>query len=93
MFVYNNLVNFKLNLTSHDFNTRSKNQLHFTSVKLTPVQKGVTYSAIKIFNHLPSNIKELQESKMLVKSALRKYVLACVFYSVEEFLLCNNGTN
>jgi len=59
MFVFNNLVNFKLNLSSHDFNTRSKNRLHFPSVKLTPVQKGVTYSAIKICNHLPANIQKL----------------------------------
>jgi hypothetical protein len=93
MFVFNNLVNFKLHSLLYDFSTRSKNELHFPSVKLTSVQKGVTYSAIKIFNHLPSNTQELQESKMLFKSALRKYLLAHVFYCVEEFLVYNNGTN
>jgi len=77
----------------HDFNTRNKNQLHFPSVKFTSLQKVVTYSAIKIFNNLPSNVQELQESKRLVKSALRKYLLAHVCYSVEEFLIYNNGTN
>ena len=48
--------NFKTNSSLHDFNTRSKNQLHFPSVKLTSAEKGVTYYAIKIINHLPSNI-------------------------------------
>jgi len=62
-------------------------------VKLTSVEKVVTYSAIKIFNHLPSNILELQENKILSKSALRKYLLTHVFYSVEEFLAHNNDTN
>ena len=56
MFVFNNLDNFKTNFSLHDFNTRSKNQLHFPSVKLTSVEKGVTYYAIEIINHLPSNI-------------------------------------
>jgi hypothetical protein len=56
MFVFNNMDNFKTNSSLRDFNTRSKNQLHFPSVKLTSVEKGVTYCAIKIFNHLPSNI-------------------------------------
>jgi hypothetical protein len=58
-------------------------------VKLTSVKKGITYSAIKIFNHLPLNIFELQENKPFFKSALRKYLFTYAFYSVEEFLACN----
>jgi len=56
MSVFNNMDNFKTNSSLHDINTRSKNQLHFPSVKLTSVAKGVTYCAIKILSHLPSNI-------------------------------------
>jgi len=37
IFVSNNLDNFKTNLSLPDFNTRSKNQLHCPSVKLTSV--------------------------------------------------------
>jgi hypothetical protein len=51
MIAFNNLDIFKTKLSLHDFHTGSKNQLHFPSVKLTSVKKGVTYSAIKIFNH------------------------------------------
>jgi len=57
MFVIN-LDKFETNSLLHDFNTRSKNQLHFLSLKLTSVKKGVIYFAIKIFSHLPSNIFE-----------------------------------
>jgi hypothetical protein len=53
MFVLNNLGNFKTTLLLPDFNTRSKYQLHFPTVKLTSVKQGITYSAIKIINHLP----------------------------------------
>jgi len=39
MFLINNVDIFKANLPLHNFNTRSKNQLHFLSVKLTSVKK------------------------------------------------------
>jgi hypothetical protein len=85
IFVFNYLDNFKTNSLLDRFNMRSKNQLHFLSVKLTTVQKGVTYCAIKIFNHLPSDIFELQESKMLVKSALRNFSLLMYFILWKNF--------
>jgi hypothetical protein len=65
----------------------------FSISEITYVKKGVTYSAIKIFNHLPSYILELEENKTLSKLALRKNLLTHVFYSVEEFLAHNNDTN
>jgi hypothetical protein len=72
MFVFNNMDNFKTNSSLHDFNSRSKNQIRFPSVKLTSVEKGVTYYDIQIFNHLPSNILAGQNNKTLIVSALRK---------------------
>jgi len=83
--------NFKTNSSLHDFKTRSKNRLHFLPTKLTSVKKkGVTYPAIKVFNNSPSNILELQENKTLLQSALRKYILTYVFYSVEKVLVQND---
>jgi hypothetical protein len=72
MLVINNLDNFKTNSSLHNFNTRSKTQLCFLSVILMSVKNGVTYSAIKIFNYLLSNILELQENKTVFKSAHRQ---------------------
>jgi hypothetical protein len=88
--VFNKLDNFKINSSWHDFNTRSKNQLPFPSVKLTSVKKSVAYSAIKVFNHLPLNTLELQENKTFFKTELGKYLLTHVFYSVEKFFAYNN---
>jgi hypothetical protein len=86
MSVVNNLDEFQTNSSVHGINTRRKNQLHTPSVKLSSIQKGVTYSSIKIFNSLPSNILKLQNYKLIFKSALRKYLLTHAFYSIEEFL-------
>jgi hypothetical protein len=94
MFVFNHLDIFiKTNSSLYDFKTRRKNQLHFPSVKIPSVKKGVTHSDIKIFNHLPSNILEIQENKMLFKSVLRKHLLTHLFDSVEEFLVCYKDIN
>jgi hypothetical protein len=54
--VTNNPNNFQTNSMLHSINTRYKNQLHRPTVNLSCMQKGVTYSAIKIYNSLPSDI-------------------------------------
>jgi hypothetical protein len=92
MFIYNNLGSFTLNSSIHIFNTRSKNQLHLPTVNLSSIQKGVTYTSLRIFNALPSNLLQLQTNKFSFKSALRKYLLANAFYSVDEFLVQSRNT-
>jgi hypothetical protein len=70
MFVINNLENFQTNSTLHCINTRHKNQLHRLTVNMSCIQKGVTYSCIKLLNILPSNILKLQNNKSDFKVAL-----------------------
>ena len=48
---------FLLNKDIHKFNTRSSYNLHLPLVNLTVVQRGVFYSGCKIFNKLPSQIR------------------------------------
>jgi hypothetical protein len=55
VFVHNIPDNFKTNSLIHNFNTRSKillHVLHLPTVHLASIQKGVTYSALRIFNTL-----------------------------------------
>ena len=52
-------------------------------------QKGVYYSVIKIYNHLPTAIKDLSDDKNTFKVALKKYLLHNSFYSLEEYLNTN----
>jgi hypothetical protein len=92
MFVYNNPGSSTLNSSIHNFNTRSKNQLHLPTVNFSSIQIGVTYTSLRIFNALPSNVLQLQTNKVSFKSALTKYLLANAFYSVDEFLLQSRNT-
>jgi hypothetical protein len=55
LFVVQNIEEFTSNSEVHSINTRHKSDLYPPSIKLTEYQKGVYYSGIKIFNHLPQN--------------------------------------
>ena len=66
IFVFNNLDNLRTNSLLRDFNTNSKNQLHFLSVKLTSVEKGVTYFAIKILISYPQTYWNSKKIKCFV---------------------------
>ena len=74
-----------LNSHMHTINTRYNNNLHVPPAKLAVYQRGVYYSWIKIFNHLPSTIKNLSDNKKKFQLALRKFLLYNSFYSLEEY--------
>jgi hypothetical protein len=42
-------------------------------------------SGIKVFNHLPHNIKNLSRNVKQFKSALKKFLLRGSFYTLEEY--------
>jgi hypothetical protein len=89
MFVVDSPNNFQTNSTLHCISTIYKNQLHRPTVNLSCIQNGVTYSAIKIYNSLPSDTSRLQNDKSSFKLALRKYLITHTFYSLEEFFSHN----
>ena len=49
LFIIDNANNFQTGLEIYGLHTRSKNKLFVTIAKLSSVQKGITYSGIKIF--------------------------------------------
>jgi hypothetical protein len=75
MFVVRNRGLFKTNSDVHNFNTRTNYDLHFTTVNLTLLQKGICYSGIKIYNHLPFSLKKLSYDINKFKSALKNFFL------------------
>ena len=56
-FVVRNTHQFTNNLEIHNINTRYNINLHPPLLNLTLSQKGAHYSGIKLFNHLPVQIK------------------------------------
>ena len=56
---------FKSNQEIHSINNRS--DLHPAMSNLATFQRGTSYSAIKVFNHLPSSIKSSSNKTELFK--------------------------
>jgi hypothetical protein len=78
----------------HKFNNSFKTQKTITdklkstyvpTANLTIYQKGVYYSGNKIYNHLPTAIKDLSGDKNKFKLALKRYLLRNSFYSLEKY--------
>jgi len=84
-FVTKNKDQFLSNSQVHKINTRQTSDLYVPAANLAIYQKGVYYSGIKIYNHLPTAIKDLSDDKNKFKLALKRYLLHNTFYSLEEY--------
>jgi hypothetical protein len=85
LFITKNKDQFSPNSHIHTINTRHNNNLYVPAANLTLYQKCVYYSEIKIFNHLPTTIKNLSDDKNKFQNELRKFLLNNSFYSLEEY--------
>ena len=68
-----------------NIHTRFKTNLHPPEANLTKFQKAVYYSAIKTFNNLPHNIKDLANETVLFRNALKRFLLMNSFYNSKEY--------
>jgi hypothetical protein len=71
LFVVKNKKHFITNYDSHNVKTRQCENLHFPHLRLTLCQNGVHFTGIKIFNKLPSYLKELVRSPKIFKRTLK----------------------
>jgi hypothetical protein len=71
-------------------NTRHNTDFDFPTVRLTAFKEGAYFMGLKIFNHLPTNIKILSNRIELFKPALKKYLPRQSFYSLEEYFSYNS---
>jgi hypothetical protein len=61
---------------------------------LTAFQRGAYfYLGIKLFNHLPINVKKLSIETKLFKLALKRVLLLHSFYLIEKYFNYNNKQN
>jgi hypothetical protein len=85
LIVVTNKKLFLLNSQICNTYTHHNDNLYLPLTGLTLVQKGVANSECKIYNHLPSQIKNVLNNVALFKSTLKKLLLQYVFYSVDEY--------
>ena len=84
LFVVLNRGLFKTNSDVHNFNTRPNFDLHFPIARLTVFKKGVCYSGIKMYNHLPLTFMQLSYDVNKTKSAVNRFLLINSAYSLQE---------
>ena len=67
---------FLTNNENHNLEIRQRNNLYLPQANLTIYQKGAYYSGIKIFNNLPSEIKNVagKQKKKKNEIALKKFL-------------------
>jgi hypothetical protein len=80
-----NMYLYTTNQEIHGVNTKRNTDLHLILVSLTAFKEGAQFTGMRIFNHLPTNIKRLENKIELFKSALKRYLLLQSFYSLDEY--------
>jgi hypothetical protein len=89
LFVIKNEDQFLFNPQVYKINTRQTSNLYLPSVNLTIYQKGVYYSGIKIYNRLPTTIKDLSGDKNKFKVALKDTLYTIPFTVWRNILIRN----
>jgi hypothetical protein len=85
LFVVNSKNLFVLNSDEHIVSERHANNLHQPSSNFTVYQKGVYCMGIKVYNNLPSYIKDESYNPRKFKTYLLHFLHAHYFYSIEEY--------
>ena len=82
LFVINNRGYFMVNSEIHNISTRTKSNLHWPIYNLSAYEKRTYYSGIKVFNSLPSQIKDLSHNRNPFKCAFKKFIVfSFILYS------------
>jgi hypothetical protein len=75
----------KLGIYIHSIHTRQGLDLHYTAYNLTKVQKGVSFTGIRIFNNLPYSIKILSNHVNKFKYSLNPFASNDELWSHERY--------
>ena len=76
---------------NHYYISANKN-LHLPSIHLMKYAKGPYVNGIKVFNHLPQTIKDLEHNPVKFKNTLKNFFLQHPFYSTKEYFEHGNST-
>jgi hypothetical protein len=85
LFIVNNKALFQMNSEIHGINTRNNSNFHRPLVNLTTYKNGAYYTGIKVFNYLPTHIKNLSYNVNQFRLALRDFLHFHSLYSLEKY--------
>jgi len=83
--VVDNKRYFKENSDIHNINTRTKSNLHQPIANLSKCPKGAYYSQIKVYNSLPTWIKDLSADRIQFGHALKSFLYSHPFYTLDKY--------
>jgi hypothetical protein len=89
LFVVKNKHLFTLNSDNYTRSTRQVNNLYYPVACLTLYQHGVHYMGVKVFNSLPSYIKDVSGNIKRFERSLKQFLHTHSFYSLEEYFQHN----
>jgi len=81
---------YELNSEIHNINTTFSSDLHTPTANLTTFQKFPFYFGIKVFNPLPTSIKNTSHVINQFRSVLKSFFLINSIYSLEEYFTWNS---
>lgn len=84
LYVFKNINQFQSISQAHDYNTRSRHTLAFPIHKSTFFEKSPFYAGIRIYNKLPTEIKDSNSARQF-RRRLIEYLTEKAYYSVREF--------
>lgn len=87
VYIKNNDNRYKTHKDFHEYDTRNKENLVTMYCRLKRCQNRPDYMAIKLFNKLPTQIKEMQVKKF--KETVKCFLIKKAFYNVQEYLNYN----
>jgi hypothetical protein len=83
--VTNNKGYFTANSENYSMHTMHSNELHLPQMNLAIYKNRVCYSGVKIFNNLPSDIKNTSGNLKRFKRFLKHVLITHAFYTSEEY--------
>jgi hypothetical protein len=92
MFVVRSCNFFQINDNIHHINTRQFGMLHMSSVRLSSIKRGVSYSSIIVSNNVPQNIQKMSNNALIFKRMLKSFLTANAFYSIDEYITTKHNS-
>jgi hypothetical protein len=91
-FVVDNMDQYYFISDIHNRDTRQafKLNLYLPTTHLSLYQKGSYYMGIKLFNILPSNLKQLYKEVKRFKLKLKEFLNCQAFYTLDEYFECSS---
>jgi hypothetical protein len=88
LFVIKHRKEFSDNTEIYEIKTRQQKNLHQSLGNLEKYQKGIHYLGIKVYNNLPSYIKDMPNEPKKLEIRLKQILQIYSFYSLQEYFNC-----